>query len=251
MAKVTYVDAGGLATTIDVAEGWSLMQAAVTNGVQGIVGECGGSCACATCHCYVDEARLAELPGPDDNELAMLDFAAADVRANSRLSCQIKASSRLLKKSDSGAKFVNKPDSKRVPPGIKIEPKCVFQQPVRALETAFDRLTASASSRTQAYAARYSRACADANSSPSMIWIKAQLPFPCGPSTSISSAALCSAISARVMNRQSVAPSGTSPSFHAATSAFASISSRTSDNGSEVNPSRTFTISRLVESDLT
>src|SRR5271165_7406187 len=132
MAKVTYVDAGGLATTIDVAEGWSLMQAAVTNGVQGIVGECGGSCACATCHCYVDEARLAELPGPDDNELAMLDFAAADVRANSRLSCQIKASSRLLKKSDSGAKFVNKPDSKRVPPGIKIEPKCVFQQPARA-----------------------------------------------------------------------------------------------------------------------
>src|SRR5271165_7533697 len=131
MAKVTYVDAGGLATTIDVAEGWSLMQAAVTNGVQGIVGECGGSCACATCHCYVDEARLAELPGPDDNELAMLDFAAADVRANSRLSCQIKASSRLLKKSDSGAKFVNKPDSKRVPPGIKIEPKCVFQQPAR------------------------------------------------------------------------------------------------------------------------
>ena len=92
MAKITYVDATGRATSIDVATGWSLMQAAVSNGVDGIIGECGGSCACATCHCYVDEARLAELPEPDDNELAMLDLAAADVRPNSRLSCQIKAS---------------------------------------------------------------------------------------------------------------------------------------------------------------
>jgi len=92
MAKITYVDAAGRATSIDVATGWSLMQAAVSNGVDGIIGECGGSCACATCHCYVDEARLAELPEPDDNELAMLDLAAADVRPNSRLSCQIKAS---------------------------------------------------------------------------------------------------------------------------------------------------------------
>ncbi len=48
--------------------------------------------ACATCHCYVDEARLADPPFPDDNELAMLDLAAAEVRPNSRLSCQIKAS---------------------------------------------------------------------------------------------------------------------------------------------------------------
>ena len=83
---------GGRSTTVDVANGWSLMQGAVTNGVEGIVGECGGSCACATCHCYVDEERLAELALPDDNELAMLDLAAAEVRSNSRLSCQIKAS---------------------------------------------------------------------------------------------------------------------------------------------------------------
>jgi ferredoxin, 2Fe-2S len=95
MAKITYVDAAGRATSIDAANGWSLMQAAVANGVDGIVGECGGSCACATCHCYVDEARLAELPEPDDNELAMLDLAAAEVRPNSRLSCQIRASDRI------------------------------------------------------------------------------------------------------------------------------------------------------------
>ena len=92
MAKITYVDWGGRSTTVDLADGWSLMQGAVSNGVQGIVGECGGSCACATCHCYVDEARLKELPPPDENELAMLDLAAAEVRPNSRLSCQIKAS---------------------------------------------------------------------------------------------------------------------------------------------------------------
>ncbi|MBV8106688.1 MAG: 2Fe-2S iron-sulfur cluster binding domain-containing protein [Hyphomicrobiales bacterium] len=92
MAKITYVDWGGRSTTVDVANGWSLMQGAVSNGVEGIVGECGGSCACATCHCYVDPERLAELPAPDDNELTMLDLAAAEVRPNSRLSCRINVS---------------------------------------------------------------------------------------------------------------------------------------------------------------
>ena len=92
MAKITYVDFVGRATTLDVPDGWSLMQAAVSNGVEGIVGECGGSMACATCHCYVEEARLGELPAPSASEVGMLDLAAAEVRANSRLSCQIKAS---------------------------------------------------------------------------------------------------------------------------------------------------------------
>ncbi len=92
MVRITYIEPSGTAKTIDVPEGWSLMQGATSNGVDGIVAECGGSCACATCHCYVDEARLSELPPPDDNELAMLDLAAAELRPNSRLSCQIKAS---------------------------------------------------------------------------------------------------------------------------------------------------------------
>ena len=91
MTQITYIEPGGNTVTVDVADGWSLMQAATANGVDGIVGECGGSCACATCHCYVDEARLADLPPPSDGELEMLANAAAERRPNSRLSCQIKA----------------------------------------------------------------------------------------------------------------------------------------------------------------
>ncbi len=91
MAKITYIEADGRCKTVDVKNGWSLMQGAVANGVAGIVGECGGSMACATCHCYVEEARLAELPRPDAAELDMLSMAAAEVKPNSRLSCQIKA----------------------------------------------------------------------------------------------------------------------------------------------------------------
>ena len=68
------------------------MQGAIVNGVEGILGECGGSCACATCHCYVDEARLGDLPPPSEAELDMLENVAAERRANSRLACQLKAS---------------------------------------------------------------------------------------------------------------------------------------------------------------
>lgn len=91
MAKITYVEADGRAKTIDVPNGWSLMMGATANGVTGIVGECGGSCACGTCHCYVDEARLSELPPQEAGELDMLDMVAAERKPNSRLSCQIKA----------------------------------------------------------------------------------------------------------------------------------------------------------------
>ena len=95
MAKITYVEADGSAKIIDVPEGWSLMQGAVTNGVTGIVGECGGSCACATCHCYVDEARLSEIPPAEAGELDMLDMVAAELKPTSRLSCQIKSTTAL------------------------------------------------------------------------------------------------------------------------------------------------------------
>jgi ferredoxin, 2Fe-2S len=95
MPQITYVEANGAQTTIELAEGWSLMQGATANGVEGILGECGGSCACATCHCYIDEARLGDLPAPSENELAMLENAAAERRPNSRLACQIKATAAL------------------------------------------------------------------------------------------------------------------------------------------------------------
>ena len=92
MANITFIEANGQSTTVNLADGWSLMQGATTNGVDGILGECGGSCACATCHCYVDEARLGELPPASEGELAMLENVAAERRPNSRLACQIKSS---------------------------------------------------------------------------------------------------------------------------------------------------------------
>ena len=95
MTQITYIEPGGKAVTVEVAEGWSLMQAATAHGVEGIVGECGGSCACATCHCYVDEAHAATLPAAAENELSMLEAVAAERRPNSRLACQLKASAAL------------------------------------------------------------------------------------------------------------------------------------------------------------
>ncbi|MBP9148722.1 MAG: 2Fe-2S iron-sulfur cluster binding domain-containing protein [Rhodoferax sp.] len=95
MANITYIEASGQSTTVDLMEGWSLMQGATANGIDGILGECGGSCACATCHCYIQEDRLAELPAASEGELGMLENVASERRPNSRLACQIKASAAL------------------------------------------------------------------------------------------------------------------------------------------------------------
>ncbi len=92
MSNITFIEANGQSTTLDVPDGWSLMQAATANGVDGILGECGGSCACATCHCYVDDLLASVLGAPSQGELDMLDNVAAERRPNSRLACQIKAS---------------------------------------------------------------------------------------------------------------------------------------------------------------
>jgi ferredoxin, 2Fe-2S len=90
--KVTYIEPSGNPVEIDVQEGWSVMQGAMSNGVAGIEAECGGSCACATCHCYVEGEVAAGLPAAAEGELAMLEHVAAERRPNSRLSCQIKVS---------------------------------------------------------------------------------------------------------------------------------------------------------------
>ena len=95
MANITYIESNGQTTTINLNDGWSLMQGATANGIDGIVGECGGSCACATCHCYVDEARLGDLPPASEGELDMLENVAAERKPNSRLACQIKATAAL------------------------------------------------------------------------------------------------------------------------------------------------------------
>ena len=91
MARITYIAADGAARTLDVPDGESLMEAAVANGVPGIDGDCGGNCACATCHVHVDAAWLAAAGGKSEMEAAMLDFAEG-VTADSRLACQIMAS---------------------------------------------------------------------------------------------------------------------------------------------------------------
>ena len=82
------------AITIEAEDGTSVMQAAVSNGINEIVAECGGACTCATCHVYVDDAWTETVGGPSMMEEDMLDFAF-DVKASSRLSCQIKVKDEL------------------------------------------------------------------------------------------------------------------------------------------------------------
>ena len=91
MTALTFIEDNGATTELDVPDGWSLMQAAIANGVDGIVAECGGSCVCATCHVYVDPDRAGELPQPGEEELELLEEVKAERRPTSRLSCQIKA----------------------------------------------------------------------------------------------------------------------------------------------------------------
>ena len=95
MANITFIEASGQSTSVNLPDGWSLMQGATANGVDGILGECGGSCACATCHCYVAEDFLAKVLPASDTELAMLDNVASERRPNSRLACQIILSEQL------------------------------------------------------------------------------------------------------------------------------------------------------------
>ena len=90
MPKVTYISPDGAETTLEARVGDSVMETAVKNGVKGIVAECGGACACATCHVFVDEAFTEKVGGPGDLEDDMLDGAATDRTECSRLSCQIK-----------------------------------------------------------------------------------------------------------------------------------------------------------------
>ncbi|MCQ0970626.1 2Fe-2S iron-sulfur cluster-binding protein [Paracoccus sp. TK19116] len=90
MVKVTYIAADGTETTVEGKTGDSVMHTAVSNDVDGIVGECGGAMMCATCHCYVDEAWTDKTGERQSEEDDMLEGAASEVKANSRLSCQIK-----------------------------------------------------------------------------------------------------------------------------------------------------------------
>ena len=94
MPKITYIDASRTGRTVDAEVGSTVMETAIRNNIPGIEAECGGACACATCHVYVDEAWTAEVGEPEAMEEDMLDFAY-DVQPNSRLSCQIKVTDEL------------------------------------------------------------------------------------------------------------------------------------------------------------
>jgi 2Fe-2S ferredoxin len=95
MPNVTYVSPSGISRKIDVPLGMSVMQAALNHKVEGILGECGGNCMCATCHVYVDASFLSRIPPAVDNEKFMLSIAAEGPATNSRLSCQIKMTAEL------------------------------------------------------------------------------------------------------------------------------------------------------------
>jgi 2Fe-2S ferredoxin len=89
MVKITFVDVDGTSRTVEAEDGSTVMENAVRNAIPGIEAECGGACACATCHVYVAEEWKDAVGEPQPMEEDMLDFAS-DVRSTSRLSCQIR-----------------------------------------------------------------------------------------------------------------------------------------------------------------
>lgn len=95
MALVTYIEHNGTEHKVEIANGDSVMQGAVNNAIDGIVGECGGGMACATCLCFVDPAWVDKVDPPLEAETQMLDFAAHGDEPGSRLSCQITVSDKL------------------------------------------------------------------------------------------------------------------------------------------------------------
>jgi ferredoxin, 2Fe-2S len=94
MVKITFIDTQGTARSVDGEVGSTVMETAIKNGVPGIEAECGGACACSTCHVYIDEEWRDRVGGPSPMEEDMLDFAF-EVQPNSRLSCQIKVAEEL------------------------------------------------------------------------------------------------------------------------------------------------------------
>jgi 2Fe-2S ferredoxin len=90
MTTITFIHSDSRSETVEAENGASVMLAALTHGVDGIVAECGGNAVCATCHVYVDEAWIGRLDPVSDDEDALLDGTAAERLPNSRLSCQIK-----------------------------------------------------------------------------------------------------------------------------------------------------------------
>lgn len=92
--KITYIESNGTRHEVEGSKGQSIMEVATQNLIPGILGDCGGTCSCATCHTYVAPEWLAKVGIPGDDELGVLE-GALDVRDNSRLSCQVKLTEEL------------------------------------------------------------------------------------------------------------------------------------------------------------
>lgn len=88
MPKVIYIKADGTHCAVEVPAGTTVMQGAMSNNIEGIVAECGGACACGTCHCYIDDVWSEKAGEAGEFERAMLE-CLNNVTPNSRLSCQI------------------------------------------------------------------------------------------------------------------------------------------------------------------
>lgn len=95
MPKITYIEHNGTKHEVEVASGLTVMEGAVSNNIPGIDADCGGACACSTCHVYVDATWVDKLPTKEDMEIDMLDFAFEPDASRSRLTCQIKVSDAL------------------------------------------------------------------------------------------------------------------------------------------------------------
>ena len=95
MAKITYIEHNGTEHVVDVANGLTVMEGARDNNIPGIEADCGGACACSTCHVYVHPDWVEKLPEKDAMEEDMLDFAYEPDPSRSRLTCQLKVSDAL------------------------------------------------------------------------------------------------------------------------------------------------------------
>ena len=92
MAKITYIEHSGKEHIVEVANGLTVMEGARDNDIPGIEADCGGACACSTCHVYVDTAWMDKVPLMDGMEEDMLDFAFEPKPGQSRLTCQLRVS---------------------------------------------------------------------------------------------------------------------------------------------------------------
>ena len=95
MAKITYIEHNGTEHVVEVANGLTVMEGARDNNIPGIEADCGGACACSTCHVYVHADWVEKLPKVDPMEEDMLEFAFEPDATRSRLTCQLKVSDAL------------------------------------------------------------------------------------------------------------------------------------------------------------